>query len=166
MLIRQQGRGTFVASHNRTARCSIFHVPQAGAKEYPVVRLLAFAKPRPTSSPARRCNRHRRSDIQNPESAVASGELVIVDTSNFGRFPGWPNARSATDPAPCTTSIRMHSAFPLCGLERLRATIVDRELAAPLSVPGGCLLLEIDVSHSPMATFRRIAHLAREYGAP
>jgi hypothetical protein len=46
MLIRQQGRGTFVASHNRDRLLFYFFhiVSQNGAKEYPVVRLLGFAK--------------------------------------------------------------------------------------------------------------------------
>src|SRR5688500_9688538 len=43
LLIRQQGRGTFVASHNRDRLLFYFFhiVPEQGAKQYPEVRLVA-----------------------------------------------------------------------------------------------------------------------------
>ena len=46
LLIRQQGRGTFVASHNRDRLLFYFFhiVPEQGAKQYPDVRLVAFAR--------------------------------------------------------------------------------------------------------------------------
>ena len=46
ILIRQQGRGTFVASHNREREVFYFlHVvPQHGPKQYPEVQLQAFAR--------------------------------------------------------------------------------------------------------------------------
>jgi len=46
ILIRQQGRGTFVARHNRERE--LFHflhvVPQQGAKQYPDVQLASFGR--------------------------------------------------------------------------------------------------------------------------
>src|SRR5512137_2463151 len=45
ILIRQQGRGTFVASHNRD-RLLFYFFPESGPKEYPEVRLLSFARAR------------------------------------------------------------------------------------------------------------------------
>src|SRR5690349_3529934 len=46
ILIRQQGRGTFVASHNRERE--LFHflhvVPHDGAKQYPEVELRSFGR--------------------------------------------------------------------------------------------------------------------------
>jgi len=46
ILIRQQGRGTFVASHNRERELFYFlHVvPQRGPKQYPEVQLESFAR--------------------------------------------------------------------------------------------------------------------------
>jgi len=46
ILIRQQGRGTFVASHNRERELFYFlHVvPQQGPKRYPDVQLASFAR--------------------------------------------------------------------------------------------------------------------------
>src|ERR1700712_4408721 len=46
MLIRQQGRGTFVPSHNRDRLLFYFFhiVPEDGTKTYPVVRTLSFAR--------------------------------------------------------------------------------------------------------------------------
>ena len=48
ILIRQQGRGTFVASHNRERELFYFlHVvPQQGSKQYPDVQLESFARGR------------------------------------------------------------------------------------------------------------------------
>ena len=46
ILIRQQGRGTFVASHNREREVFYFFhvVPQRGPKQYPDVQLQAFGR--------------------------------------------------------------------------------------------------------------------------
>ena len=46
ILIRQQGRGTYVASHNRDRLLFYFFhiVPEQGPKEYPEIRLLSFAR--------------------------------------------------------------------------------------------------------------------------
>src|SRR6478736_1210778 len=46
ILIRQQGRGTFIASHNRDRLLFYFFhvVPHDAPKQYPLVRLLSFAK--------------------------------------------------------------------------------------------------------------------------
>src|SRR6478735_7467946 len=46
ILIRQQGRGTFIASHNREREVFYFlHVvPQRGPKQYPEVQLLSFGR--------------------------------------------------------------------------------------------------------------------------
>ena len=46
ILIRQQGRGTFVASHNRDRMLFYFFhvVPEDGPKAYPDVELLAFTR--------------------------------------------------------------------------------------------------------------------------
>src|SRR5260221_5933431 len=54
MLIRQQGRGTFVASHNRDRLLFYFFhlLPQDGANECPVLPLPAFAEPKADKLPA------------------------------------------------------------------------------------------------------------------
>ena len=46
LLIRQQGRGTYVATHTRDRLLYYFFhvVPEGGGKEYPDVRMVAFAR--------------------------------------------------------------------------------------------------------------------------
>ena len=65
ILIRQQGRGTYVASHNRDRLLFYFFhiVPEQGPKEYPQIRLLSFTRAKADrtaacgsrSNPATRC---------------------------------------------------------------------------------------------------------------
>ena len=61
ILIRQQGRGTFVASHNRDRMLFYFFhiVAEQGPKEYPDVELLSFARAKADRAAAGAA-RHRR----------------------------------------------------------------------------------------------------------
>ena len=74
ILIRQQGRGTFVATHNRDRLLFYFFhvVPEQGPKEYPEVELLSFAR---AKADARRrrpaADRGRRPGAAHPQRAAA-----------------------------------------------------------------------------------------------
>jgi len=93
LLIRQQGRGTFVASHNHDRLLFQFFrvVPETGAKQYPEVRLLRFERGKAGRAEA---------DVLAMKSGAAvfrirnllelGGKVVIVDdlTLPAVRFPG------------------------------------------------------------------------------
>lgn len=81
-LVRQQGRGTFVASHNRDRYLfSFFHVVrQDGHKEYPKVELVAFEKTRADAETAAQLGTEpgvRLFSIVNKLSL--SGAPVLID---------------------------------------------------------------------------------------
>ena len=70
ILIRQQGRGTFVASHGQSRYLySFFHISrQDGHKEYPVVELVSFSKA-------------KADDIVAAELGLAVGDKVFSVTN-------------------------------------------------------------------------------------
>jgi GntR family transcriptional regulator len=149
MLIRQQGRGTFVASHNRDRLLFYFFhvVPQDGAKEYPVVRLLAFAKAKADKLAGDTLQIAIGDPIFRIRNLLSlSGEPVIVDdiAVSAARFPGLTE-RTFRD-RPSTVYNLYQDAFGISVVrtaERLRAVSVGHEIAALLRVAPGAPLLEI-----------------------
>ena len=149
ILLRQQGRGTFVASHNRDRLLYYFFhvVPHDGEKEYPVVRLLGFARAK-ADKPAADALRVAVGDavfrIRNLLSL--SGEPVIVDdiAVPVARFSGMTE-RAIRD-RPSTLYNLYQDAFGTSvvrTIERLRAASVDEAIAPLLHVTAGTPLLEI-----------------------
>jgi len=149
LLIRQQGRGTFVASHNRDRLLFYFFhvVPESGAKEYPEVRLLSFMRGRATAREAE-------------ELAIAGGEAVIrvrnllslggapviIDELALpaARFPGLTERQFAGRPS--TIYNLYQDAFGISVVrtrERLRAALADADTASVLGVGRGAPLLSI-----------------------
>jgi GntR family transcriptional regulator len=149
MLIRQQGRGTFVASHNRDRLLFYFFhvVPQGGAKEYPVVRLLGFAKVKADKVAAEALS----IAIGEPTFRIRnllslSSEPVIVDdiTVCAARFAGMTE-RAFRDRSSTVYNLyqTMFGISVVRTIERLRATTVDHDIAPLLNVPTGTPLLQI-----------------------
>jgi GntR family transcriptional regulator len=149
MLIRQQGRGTFVASHNRDRLLFYFFhvVPQDGAKEYPVIRLLGFAKAKADKLACEALQIAIGDPIFRIRNLLSlSGEPVIVDdiTVSAARFSGMTE-RAFRD-RPSTVYNLYQDAFGTSvvrTVERLRATTVDLEIAPLLHVAPGAPLLQI-----------------------
>jgi GntR family transcriptional regulator len=149
LLIRQQGRGTFVASHNRDRLLFYFFhvVHENGAKAYPDVRLLSFARGRATEREAEHLAIAAGDAVIRARNLLAlGGTPVIVDdlTLPAARFPGLTERQFAGRPS--TIYNLYQDAFGLSVVrtsERLRATLADAESAALLGVARGAPLLAI-----------------------
>ncbi len=149
ILIRQQGRGTYVASHNRDRLLFYFFhvVPESGAKEYPEVRLAAFAK-------------GKADRVEGTALGIAAGDAVfrirnllslggkpiIVDDLTLAatRFPGLTERQFRDRPS--TIYNLFQQAFGISVVktrERLRATLADAASAQLLGVARGAPLLQI-----------------------
>ena len=94
ILIRQQGRGTYVASHNRDRMLFYFFhvVTEAGPKAYPDVELLSFARGqgRPRRRGAPRASRAGDAVFRIRNRLSLAGAPIIIDdiTLPVARFPG------------------------------------------------------------------------------
>jgi len=168
MLIRQQGRGTFVASHNRDRLLYYFFhvVPQNGAKEYPVVRLLGFARAKADKLVSETLEIAVADPIFRIRNLLSlSDEPVMVDdiTIAAARFPGMTE-RAIRD-RPSTVYNLYQDAFGISvvrTVERLRATSVDDEIAPLLHVATGSPLLQIRrvaLTYSDVPVELRISHV-------
>jgi len=149
ILIRQQGRGTYVASHNRDRMLFYFFhvVPEAGPKAYPDVRLLAFSRGKADKAEAERLAIAAGDGVLRIRNLLAlAGEPIIIDdiTVPIARFPGLAEKQFR---ARTSTIYNLYQeAFGVSVVktsERLRATLADADAAALLGVAPGAPLLQI-----------------------
>lgn len=149
ILIRQQGRGTFVASHNRDRLLFYFFhiVGHDGTKRYPVVELGAFAKGKAEVGEAILLGIHRgdpvfriRNVLSLADAPVIIDDIVIAQQRFQGltekQFTGRPN----------TIYNLYQDAFGISVVraqERLRAIRADAQYARLLKVMTGSPLLRI-----------------------
>ena len=149
ILIRQQGRGTYVASHNRDRMLFYFFhiVPEAGAKAYPEVRLLSFGRGKADRIEAERLRIAPADPVLRIRNLLAlSGVPIILDdiTLPVTRFPGLTEKQFR---ARTSTIYNLYQeAFGLSVVktsERLRATLADADAVAHLSLAAGTPLLQI-----------------------
>jgi len=175
MLIRQQGRGTFVASHNRDRLLYYFFhvVPHGGAKQYPVVRLLSFARGKADSAAAEALAIATGDPVFRFRNLLSlSGAPVIVDdiTVAAARFPGMTE-RAIRD-RPSTVYNLYQDAFGVSvvrTVERLRATRVDGDIAPLLRIAPDAPVLQIRrvaLTYSDVPVELRVSHVntaAHEY---
>ena len=149
ILIRQQGRGTYVASHNRDRMLFYFFhiIAEQGAKEYPEVELLSFTRAKADRSAALRLAIEPGDAVLRIRNALSlGGTPMIIDdiTIAAARFPGLTEKRFVDRPS--TIYNLYQEAFGLSVVrtsERLRATLADADTAALLRVAGGAPLLAI-----------------------
>ena len=149
LLIRQQGRGTFVASHNRDRMLFYFFhiVAEHGAKAYPDVRLIAFARGKADRSEADLLHIAAGDPVFRIRNLLRlRGDPVIVDdlTLPCARFAGLTDKQFGNRPS--TIYNLYQDAFGLSVVttrERLRATLADAETAPLLRVAVGAPLLSI-----------------------
>lgn len=158
ILIRQQGRGTFVASHTRDRLLFYFFhiVPEAGEKSYPEVQFLSFTRARADRSAAERLGLAAGDAVFRIRNRLRlSGVPIMVDeiTLSAARFAGLTEARFR---GRASTIYNLYQeAFGISVVrtsERLRATVADAEAAALLELARGAPLLQI----------RRVAHTYNE----
>jgi GntR family transcriptional regulator len=168
MLIRQQGRGTYVASHNRDRLLFYFFhvVPHEGTKQYPVVRLLSFARAKADKLASDKLGIALGEPVLRIRNLLSlSAAPVIVDdiTISAARFAGLTE-RAFRD-RPSTVYNLYQEAFGssvVRTVERLRATTADADIAPLLHVAVGAPLLQIRrvaLSYNDIPVELRISHV-------
>jgi len=158
ILIRQQGRGTYVASHNRDRMLFYFFhvVPESGAKAYPDVELLAFGRAKADRLAAERLGIEAGEAVVRIRNRLSlGGAPIMIDdiTLAAARFAGLTERQFRARPS--TIYNLYQDAFGLSVVrtrERLRASSAEADIAELLDVPRGAPLLEI----------RRVAYAYQE----
>ena len=149
ILIRQQGRGTFVASHTRDRLLFYFFhiVPQAGDKSYPDVEFVRFTRAKADAELAQHFGIAVGDPVFRARNRLwLAGTAVMIDDIAVptARFPGLTQAQFRDRPS--TIYNLYQEAFDISVVstsERLRATLADAEFAALLDVAAGSPLLQI-----------------------
>ena len=149
LLIRQQGRGTYVATHTRDRLLYYFFhvVPEGGAKEYPDVRTIAFARGKADRVEAEKLAIALGDPVIRIRNLLhLGGEPIIVDDLALAaaRFPGLTEKQFRERPS--TIYHLYQDAFGITvarSSERLRAAVADADAAALLHVARGAPLLAI-----------------------
>ncbi len=150
ILVRQQGRGTFVAAHDRDRlRFYFFHVtPHDMEKQgYPDVGFIAFASAKADAEEAKKLQIDLGSPVFRLRNRLSlAGVPVLVDdiTLPAAQFAGLTERRI------CTRSSTLYHLYQsefgrtvVRSSERLRAASASAEQAALLGVKIGSPLLEI-----------------------
>jgi len=149
ILIRQQGRGTFVASHNRDRLLFYFFhiVDHDGNKQYPVVSLNSFARSRAEADEAEKLGIQRgdavfriRNILRLSDAPVIVDDIVVAQS----RFPGLTEKQFAGRPN--TIYNLYQEAFGISVVrtqERLRAIPADSQAGRLLKVAPKSPLLRI-----------------------
>lgn len=158
ILIRQQGRGTFVASHTRDRLLFYFFhiVPESGPKAYPDVEFLSFTKARADRIAAEKLGIATGDAVFRIRNRLRlAGAPIMVDeiTLPVARFARLTEAQFRDRHS--TIYNLFQEAFDISVVrssERLRATLADAESAALLEVARG----------SPLLLIRRVAHTYNE----
>jgi GntR family transcriptional regulator len=153
ILIRHQGRGTYVASHTRDRLLFYFFhiVPEQGPKEYPAIELLSFARGKADRLTAGRLAIAPGDPVLRIRNALSlAGHPVIIDhlTLPAARFPGLTQHRFRHRPS--TIYNLYQEAFGISVVrttERLRAVLADAPTATLLALP----------THAPLLHIRRLA---------
>lgn len=149
ILVRQQGRGTFVARHNRDhLMFYFFHVVhEDGHKEYPRVTLLSFEKVRAEKDAQLHLGVAEGERLVRVHNLLElSGARVILDDIRIpaARFPGLTEKQFRSRPS--TIYNLYQDSFGVSVVrtaERLRATLADAESARVLGIAKGTPLLKI-----------------------
>lgn len=149
ILIRHQGRGTFVASHSQDRYMfGFFHIcPKSGQKEYPKVEFISLEKDKADADTARRLGVGKGSKLHRIVNRLSlAGRAVIVDhillPDRF--FPGLTEQQLIERR---TTLYQLYQdGFGVAVLrteERLDAEGASAEVAGLLSIAPGTPVLHI-----------------------
>lgn len=149
ILIRHQGRGTFVASHSQDRYMfGFFHIcPKTGQKEYPKVEFISLDKDKADADSARRLGVGKGSKLHRIVNRLSlSGRAVIVDhillADRF--FPGLTEQQVRERR---TTLYQLYQdSFGVAVLrteERLDAEGASADVAELLSIAPGTPVLHI-----------------------
>lgn len=149
ILVRRQGRGTFVATHNPSRFLfQFFHIERAdGLRESPAVDLVSFERLR-ADDEAAAALRLRPGDpaIQIENRLRLQGRAVIYDrlTLSAAMFKGLTEKRLRDRAA--TIYQLYQSEFGITvvrALERARATAADRHAARVLGLAAGTPVMQV-----------------------
>lgn len=159
ILVRHQGRGTFVTTHNRHEQMfRFFHVVrQDGLKSYPVLQLVAFGRGKP-DKPARMrlCMAPGARAIQFTNLHSQNGEPVMIDEITLPEAP-FANLSEAT------LRHRPSTLYNLYQLEfGLNVIRIEERLRATQAGPGHAALLGIDAG-APLLQIQRTAFSYNDY---
>ncbi|NDP41450.1 MAG: GntR family transcriptional regulator [Aromatoleum sp.] len=168
ILIRQQGRGTFVATHNRDRLLFYFFhvVAEEGPKEYPDVRLQQFAKGKADRVAADRLGVEIGDAVFRIRNLLRlGGTPVIVDDIVLpaARFPGLDEKQFRERPS--TIYNLYQEAFGISVVrtsERLSATLADADSAALLDLEKNAPLLQIRrvaLTYNEVPVEYRVSHV-------
>jgi GntR family transcriptional regulator len=149
MLVRYQGRGTFIASHD--ARRMLFHffhiVPAGGGKLHPVTELLSFGRARSDADSAARLNIAQGAPVFHIRNLLRlAGRPVVLDaiTLPAERFPRMSEkVFRERDSTIYQLYQERYGINVVRSAERLSATLADRASAKLLGVSAGAPLLRI-----------------------
>lgn len=149
ILIRHQGRGTFVASHSQDRYMfGFFHIcPKHGQKEYPQVEFISFTKEKADADSARRLGIGHGSKVLRIVNRLSlGGGAVIVDHILLPEriFPGLTETQLRERR---TTLYQLYQdSFGVAVLrteERLDAEGANEDVAELLGIDEGTPLLHI-----------------------
>ena len=149
ILVRQQGRGTFVATHNRDRLLfHFFHVERrGGAKEYPQVRLFSFERTRLTREAADALSRYEGDPAWRLCNTLAlQGRPMMFDDIVLPEalFPRLTEKRlRERDSTLYHLYQEMFRISVVRTEQRLAAGTAPREVARALDLPAGLPVLVI-----------------------
>ncbi len=149
ILIRQQGRGTFVAAHNRERLMfHFFHIERRdGAKQQPDVRLQSFRSAKADADEATQLAITVGDPVYRVCNVLSLAEQpIIVDAITIPQslFPKLTQARFRDRPNTIYHLYQTEFGITVVrSAERLRGVLADADTAATLLVKVGAPLLEI-----------------------
>ena len=149
ILVRHQGRGTFVAGHD--ARRTLFHffhiVPADGGREQPEIELLSFARAKADADSAKRLNILPGAAVFRIRNLLRlARKPVVLDeiTLPAERFPGLTEkVFRERDSTIYPLYQERYGINVVRSAERLSAVLADRPSAKLLGIPAGSPLLRI-----------------------
>jgi len=149
ILVRHQGRGTFVAGHN--ARRTLFHffhiVPADGGKEQPETELLSFERAKADADSAARLNIAQGAPVFRIGNLLRlRGRPVVLDeiTLPAERFPRLSEkVFRERDSTIYQLYQERYGINVVRSVERLSAALADRPSAKLLDIAAGSPLLRI-----------------------
>lgn len=149
-VVRHQGRGTFVSTHD--ARRLLFHffhiVPRAGERGYPDTRTIAFRRDRATAAEgaalgiAAGAPVWRIRNLLSLDGAPAIVDDIVLDRARFADLT--ERIFTQRDNTIYNLYQARYGLNVLRISERLRATLADAAIARLLPVKRGAPLLEIN----------------------
>lgn len=149
IVVRHQGRGTFVATHGQSRLMfHFFHiVPRKGEKRYPKTRTLNFRRDRAEPEEAERLGIAAGDPVLRVRNLLSlEGKPVVLDEMVLPRrlFPDLTEKiLTGRDNTIYHLYQTRYGINVLRTSERLRATLADGEAAQLLAVRKGAPLLEI-----------------------